>query len=224
MKENLFTDAEISEIKESLSKQSAFIFTGQSGSGKETQSVNLKEFIEKHKPYGRKVLRIVTGDLFREWIKDGKETYTKRRVKEINDAGGIQSPLLATRLWLNELVDKFSGEEHLIIDGSPRTPQEAVLIANAFSSQLYDISKPTVVILNISDKTAMERLVKRNESLARAETGSLEIIQNKLSWYHKDVVPAIRFIKNQGDFRVVEVDGEADEETVFKEMVLKVLL
>ncbi len=215
-------EGDIQSIREYLALPRAFLFTGQSGSGKETQSKGFKAFIEHKKIIGKSVPRIVTGDLFRDWIKNGKDTYTKRRVEEINEEGGIQSPLLATRLWLNALIEEYTGVGPVILDGTPRSPLEAVLVADAFSPRLYNFGSSVIIICNVKDKVAEKRLVEREKNEKRAETANIEVIRKKLAWYHTDVVPAINFLKTKDGFRVIELDGEKKIDEVFEEMILKI--
>jgi adenylate kinase family enzyme len=204
-------------------KPRTFFFTAQSGAGKETQSNKLIDFIVKNDPNKRKILRVVTGDLFRDWIKkSGEENYAAKRIKAINDKGGIQSPVLAVRLLLNYLIDNYTGEEHLIFDGSPRSISEAEMMLEILSERLYDVEKPILaIVLKVSDETAFSRLIERNKAHKRTETSTPENIMAKLSWFHTHVVPAILYMKITRGTRMIEIDGEKEPEEVFKEMIQK---
>lgn len=189
-------------IKKHMAKEpNTFILIGQSGAGKGTQGRLLKKFLEEIDP-SRAVIHLDMGDRFRTWIPHLPD-YRKNKIKADQEAGKLQSYRQAVYLWRNYFEETLrTGDEHIIMDGSPRTVEEAKELIGAFTD---DFSRnPVVIPLTVSDELAFARIVGRNneDGVPRQETASEESIKNKLQYYHTDVVPAINtipekyFVKN----------------------------
>src|SRR3989338_5838634 len=99
------------------SKLKTFIFIGRSGSGKGTQVELLIKKLKEENP-DTPVYYMQTGESFREFIKGN--SYSSRRAREIIEAGQRVHSFSAIRLWANNFVENLNGNEHIIIDGSPR--------------------------------------------------------------------------------------------------------
>ena len=94
-------------------KPQAFIFIGRSGCGNGTQVQLLMDVLKKNDPK-RDILYIQTGQEFRNFVKG--ESFTQKKSREINDAGGLQPEFLAIKMWENPLVEGCTGDEHIILD------------------------------------------------------------------------------------------------------------
>jgi len=64
----------------------------------------------------------------------------------------IASQILAVWMWSHLLVEKMTGEEHVIFDGTPRSFHEAQIIDTAVT--FYNRQRPHVIYLNISRETS----------------------------------------------------------------------
>src|SRR3989344_7068720 len=97
-----------------------FVFIGRSGCGKDTQAELLKKFLEAR--FGlNSVLYISTGDHLRN-LKDHLEFYTARFVNEkILNAGEKAPSALGIWAWATELIHGVTENNHVIINGAPRT-------------------------------------------------------------------------------------------------------
>ena len=103
-------------IEKALLNNPVIILIGQSGCGKGTQKINLE------KTFGTlgfldNFFVIETGDLFRKQIQKFG-SFFRNKIKEIQEAGKLQSPEYATFLWKQEMLYNYSGGP-IIIDGSP---------------------------------------------------------------------------------------------------------
>lgn len=155
------------------------------------------------------------GNEFRKFIEGS--TVTERLCKAVNDVGGLQPEFLAIYMWVNLLVQKYDGTQHIIIDGTPRKYHEAGVLDSIFD--FYKLQRPTVVHLQVSNNWSVEHLMKRGRSDDKREE-----IEARLSWYETEVIPTVGYYKNNPHYEVVEVDGEHSIEEVHKTILEKLSL
>jgi len=187
-----------------------FIFFGTSGSGKGTQALLLKEFLEKND--SKKVLYLETGEKMRDLSK--KDNLTGRKTKEILDAGGLMPEFLPVLVWAEFFVENVNGDEHIILDGVSRREHEAVIIDSVM--KFYDRQNPTVIFLEVSPEWATDKMEKRGRVDDRQEE-----IKNRLAWYEKNVLPAINHFRNNPYYRFISINGEQSIEEVHQEILNK---
>ncbi len=205
---------ETKKISFPAQKPFAIMLIGQSGSGKGTLAPLLMNHLLLNDS-SRKVLISATGDHFRKLLKENN--YTTNLIKEKNDSGELIPLAWPVMLISTFLTDHFTGDEYIIFDGSPRRKDEAKimesLIRDFYGLEIF------VIHLTVDDDTAFKRLIERHKHNPRPETSNPESIREKLSWYHKDVMPAIRYMKTSHAFVVIEVDGTISKEAVFEKVI-----
>ncbi len=140
--------------------QRTFIFIGRSGCGKGTQAALLIHEIEQRDPEKRPIFYLETGAKFREFIKGDK--YSNKLASKILELGERQPDFLAVYNWSSMLVNEMDTEKHLIVDGMPRSYEEALVFDSAIN--FYNLSRPVVVYINVSKEHSRERLVLRGSS------------------------------------------------------------
>lgn len=185
------------------------IFFGPSGAGKGTQAALLKAYIEKHDSL-RKVLYFGTGSRMREFIgKDG--TLTSKLVNDIINTGKLLPSFIPIWLWSDFLIKNYTGVEHLIFDGTRRYLEVTALdTALAF----YERKDVRVLVLNVSRDWSLARLKERGKTDKRIDDLKEKDIDNRLSWYQTEVVPAIDFFRKRPGYRVHDIQGEQTIEEV----------
>ena len=186
-----------------------FIFIGRSGCGKGTQSAMLLEYLKKVDPT-REILYIQSGDEFRKFIQGSSDT--QKMSKEIYDAGGLQPEFLAIYMWAHVLVEKFTKNEHIVMDGMPRKVHEAGVLDSIFG--FYGLNRPAVIHLDINKEVSIDRLIARKRF-----DDNREDIAVRLSWYQTDVVPAIEYYKNNKNYQFLHINGERPIEEVHKDII-----
>lgn len=197
-----------------------FIILGISGSGKGTQLKMVRDVLES-KSNSLPVVELVMGDLFRKlWSASG---YTEDLSKQIVDRGELQPSFLQINLWSNFFRDNLKGEEHLLIDGSPRRLTDAEAMDSAF--RFYNRKKPNFVFLNVSREEAKKRLLKRAKDEAGEdywrdyEDKEESRIEGRFDWYEEHVIPAIKYFENNEYYNFIEVDGERSVEEIHQEII-----
>jgi adenylate kinase len=186
-----------------------FVFIGRSGCGKGTQAKLLIEELGQ-KDAEHPVYYLETGKRFRDFI--AQEGYTNDLARVTMNAGRRQPDFLAIWMWSHHFVEDLKGTEHLVIDGTPRSLQEAQVLDNAFT--FYNRAPVTIIHLNVSRGWSEKHL------LARGRTDdSKDDIKARLDWYEKDVEPAVEFFRKHDRFHFIEVNGEQPIEVVQQEII-----
>lgn len=173
------------------------IFYGKSGSGKGTQAKLLKEFLEKRDPEHR-VLYIETGAAFREFAE--KDNFTAHLVKKVLEEGRLLPEFLPVWIWAQFFVDNIKENEHLILDGLARRPDEVPILAKAL--EFYQKPSPKIVHLTLPDEEVVKRLIGRGRSDDAADE-----IKKRLEWFTLNVVPSIDAWKEFSEVKVYEVSS-----------------
>jgi len=202
-----------------------FIFLGSSGSGKGTQTKNIRNFLES-RGETQNIVELGMGDIFRIFWKDSSLTADLSRV--ILERGGLQPCFLQIYLWTQFFIENLSEDTHLLIDGTPRRIEDARALDSAF--RFYSRSKPVVVYLKVSREWAKERLLERAQSseshellgadsLRVLEDSDLEKIESRLDWFEESALPAIDFFREKHEYTFIEVNGEQSIEAVKEEII-----
>ena len=189
-----------------------YIFIGASGSGKGTQVALLKEYMNKKEP--APIFYLQTGQYFRDFVKG--DTYAARIAREANEKGERQPDFLAMWLWSDIFVKNLTGEEHLIIDGSPRSLNEAQNLDIAM--KFFRREQPAVIYIKVSPEWSRAHLMERAQKEGRVDD-SEESINKRIAWFERDVVPAINYYRRDRDYDFVEINGERTIEEVHRDII-----
>jgi adenylate kinase len=193
-------------------EQLTFMFYGCSGSGKGTQAALLMEYLKKEDPKG-KILYIQTGQKFRDFAK--LDYYTSRRTADVINSGHLMPAFLPIWIWTDFLIKNLDENDHIIFDGLVRRADEAPIFDGAM--KFYARKKPYIILLNVSEKWATERLLERRRSDDKTEE-----IKKRIDWYRTDVVPTLDFFKNNDYYTFLEINGEQTIEQVHEEIIKKI--
>ncbi len=174
------------------------IFVGPQGSGKGTQIERLTAVFKELDP-SRRVVDIQTGRRFRA-LAAKQEGYTEKSVHKTLDTGILQPLFLSVVLWGDAMREHVDPECHLLIDGFPRTVNEAKVLESAL--RLYARSPLTVINLNTPEAVVCKRMEER----ARPDD-TLDSINARLTWYREETVPVIEYYRTRPDTHVVDIDG-----------------
>ena len=190
-----------------------FIFIGASGSGKGTQVALLKEYLAKKEPESP-IFYVQTGEHFREFIKG--DTYAAHIAREVQERGDLQPSFLAMWLWSELFVKNLTGNEHIILDGAPRTLSEAHHLDIAM--KFFKREQPVVIYLKVHREWSFKHLMARAEKEGRKDD-TADSINRRLDWFDHDVVPAINYYRRDRDYDFIEVNGERSIEEVHREII-----
>ena len=192
-----------------------FIFIGRSGCGKGTQADLLQKYIKTQDP-GREIFYLETGSRFRDFIKG--DSLSSKLSLDISHRGDRQPDFLAVWMWAHLFVENLKGNEHVIIDGMPRSINEANVLDSAI--RFYNRVPAYVVYLNVSRSWAEDRL----QSRGRADDQHKDGIKRRLDWFETDVVPAVEHLRQHSEYRFFDINGEQPIEEIHKEIIKKIEL
>lgn len=193
-----------------MASPQTILFYGRSGSGKGTQAKKLIEFLNTNSEH--ESLYIETGSRIREFI--AKEGYTNKVTKEIIDSGGLLPEFLPIWIWSDVLVDEYTGEQHLILDGLSRRVHESSVLDTTFN--FYGIKNPKIVCIDVPRDWSKQRLIERG----RADDDDAEI-ERRLDWYEENTQPAIDYFRDHEEYEFITVNGEQSIEEVHAEVLEK---
>lgn len=195
-----------------LPKPYTFLFTGRSGCGKGTQAELIKKYLEENDK--RSILYVYAGEKMRK-LTEENDSFTAKLANEIMISGGKQPDFLAVWAWSNDFVEKLEKDMHLIIDGSPRTVTEAMILDETFVFYKRENIKP--IILDVSREWAKDKLLKRKRT-----DDTEEKINNRLDFYEKYVRFIIDYYEDQSKNKIIRINGEQTIEEVHQEIMRKV--
>lgn len=195
-----------------MPQQQSFIFIGRYGAGKGTQAKLLMKVLEESGE--RKVLDMETGAGFRKFFKETNHTATLS--KKIVESGQLMPVFMCVYIWGNLLVEKFTGQEYLVFDGTPRKLQEAQMLESVFP--FYGLDKPWVIYLDVEHEESMKRLAIRAKQSGRADDSEAAIVKRRKA-YEDDVIPTIEWYKTNPNVRFLDIDGERPIEEIHEEIV-----
>jgi len=195
-------------------KPQVFFFTGRSGCGKGTQVKLLIDSLKLADP-SRKILYIQTGAELRRFMEG--PSLTQKLTKDILDKGGLPPEFVAIYQWIKIIVEQYSGEEHLIFDGTPRRLHEARMFGSMV--EFYNLGKPWVFNIEIDNEEAVKRLLGRKRF-----DDTEEDIRARLSWYETEVVPVVEYFRTGENYHFANIDGMRSVEEIHKEIAEKLRL
>lgn len=189
------------------------IFIGPQGSGKGTQIEKLTSVLKEKDPI-RRVVDIQTGRRFRS-LAAKHETFAERKISDTLDMGALQPNFLTYILWGQAMLDQLDPISHLLMDGFPRTLQQAKVLEEAFA--FYERINLQVINLDTPEEVVRKRMLER----ARTDD-SEESIETRLRLYREDTLPVLTYYRRRGDTIVHDLDGTDSIEGVHQQ-ILKAL-
>lgn len=172
------------------------ILFGMQGSGKGTQAQLLKEYLESTTQ--TPTLYLETGQLLRDVRTE--ESYTSTLVDETVSAGGLLPSFVPIFALSRKMVSDFTGGEHLIFDGATRRVNQTVVLNNML--QFYKRAPYDVVLITLSEDSAVERLLKRGR-----EDDTEEKIRKRIAWSNEHMDAVMQQFQ-KFDCTIHTIDGE----------------
>jgi adenylate kinase len=173
------------------------LLLGPQGSGKGTQA---KKISEAHE-----IPHIATGDMFRAAIAAGTEL--GKRVEPLLKAGQLV-PDETTIEIIRERLAQDDAQQGFVLDGFPRNLAQA----EALDELLEEIGRPLsiILLLELSDDTARERLGKRASLEGRADDQP-EAIDRRLRDYHAKTEQVVDHYLASGKLVKMHAERPIDE-------------
>ena len=180
------------------------ILFGPPGAGKGTQA---KFLINKYN-----IVQISTGDMLREEVK--LETDLGKAAKLIMDKGDLVSDEIIMSM-IEKRIIKPDCNNGFILDGFPRTLQQAIDLDKILEKLDININKVIEIVVN--EDILLKRIIKRGlESNTIRDDDNSEILKNRIVVYKNDTLPVLEYYKNLN--KLYSVDGMQNVEEVSKDI------
>jgi len=200
------------------------VLLGAPGSGKGTQARKLMA--------ERNIPQISTGDMLRTAVKAGSRFGLQ--AKAIIDAGNLVSDDIMLGL-ISERLAEPDASEGFILDGFPRTEQQALDLAELLDQMgtpldaavLMDIDFDILMkrltgrrtcslsgkLLNVyfSSQAELDACTEGGGELLQREDDTEEVITNRLDVYRARTEPLVAFYRQRNILKTVDADGSVDE-------------
>lgn len=176
------------------------ILFGPPGSGKGTQAAHL---VDKYN-----LLHISTGDLFRYEM--GNDTPLGKEAKSYIEKGELV-PDSVTIGMLRNKVEANPNVPGYIFDGFPRTTAQAAALDELLQEKGQSVSK--LLMLEVTDKEIIKRLLERGKTSGRADDQDESIISNRIAVYRSETSPVYDYYAEQD--KAVKVNGIGGIEEIF---------
>lgn len=170
------------------------VLMGIQGAGKSTQGNLLSKQL--------KIPYLSTGHIFREIAKE--KTKLGRYIKEIISVGSLV-PDEKTIEVVDSYITRPEYKNGYILDGFPRTIHQAKQFSNHVDK---------VIILELTDKEALWRLLYRNETRS---DNSLQSIKKRIDAFHTYTEPVVEYYEKEG--KLIRIDATQSIETVNEEIL-----
>jgi adenylate kinase family enzyme len=191
------------------------IFIGRSGCGKGTQAELLQKYLEARDGAGS-CFYVYTGEKFRSLIKR-EDLLSARFLKDrVIDKGEKAPDFLAIWAWGSRFVEEMDDHRHVLMDGSPRTLLEALMLDDAFA--FYDRKNIYPIFLDVSSEVVIKRMKLR----ARSDDTDSQI-KNRLAFYDEYVVPAVEYYDLKSKNKLIHINGDSDDREAIHRSILKAL-
>lgn len=200
------------------------VMLGRQGAGKGTQCTRLsRHFVVPH---------ISTGDMLRAAVKEGTEF--GRKAQEYMSAGDLLPDDIIIGIVEERLLKDDTRNRGFILDGFPRTEEQAESLAEITSDQplnmVIDLDVPTDIVLerlasrrvcvDCGANYAVQSPPKHNwscdycggEVIQRADDTE-EAIRRRLALYEAETAPLVDWYQARDLLMVVDGEGAADEVT-----------
>ena len=178
-----------------MDKKKAIIMVGAPGSGKGTQGKILQERTG-FKAY-------VMSSLIRDVVKPGSELFDKM-------ARGV---LLSDSDVFEIFRTGFGFEERVIIDGIPRSLDQAYWLYGFLYDNNYDVE---VVYLRVDEGKLLQRILKRAQEQGRSDDNE-EVFKHRLQVFDDSRDVVLEVFKKE----IIEVDGDRDIDVISNDIIDK---
>tara|TARA_B110000196_G_C21119728_1_gene652522 strand:- start:1245 stop:1808 length:564 start_codon:yes stop_codon:yes gene_type:complete len=184
------------------------ILLGLIGAGKGTQAKKLVESMG--------FLHISTGDMFREAVKN--QNAIGIEVEGYMNRGDLVPDELTIKMLL-ERIDRDDAQDHLLLDGFPRTVSQCEALDSALLTKNLQID--FAINLFVKEAILLERISKRAK-IENRQDDQEEIAKQRLHNQRNSLKEVSCFYSNTNKF--IEVDGFGSVDTVHKRVMQEISL
>jgi len=183
-----------------------FLIIGAPGSGKTTDA----EIIAKNNI--ESIIHYSTGDLLRA------EVLSKSELGNTINGFISKGNLVPLEIVVNTIITaiKKSDKDNVIIDGYPRSIEQMDALSK-FIDEDEDIILPAVIFTEVSESTAMNRVLGR----ARGDDDNEKVFKNRMKVFSEPLESISKFYENKGIYHIVDAERSIEEIVADVEKIIK---
>lgn len=176
------------------------IIFGPPGVGKGTQSEMLAKNLN--------LFHLSTGEYLRKEIEEGSDLGIK--AKHIVEKGSLVPDEIMIGIVAKALRENLDGKSGFILDGFPRTNEQAKELDQIFNEMNFKDIK--VLFLVVNDDELVSRLTKRGRV-----DDTEDIIRKRLKIYTDSTRPVLEYYMSEG--KVTEIDGVGEIDEIYTKIL-----
>lgn len=176
------------------------VLLGPPGSGKGTQGALLTQRTGW--------LRISTGDLLREAVKQGTEL--GRRAQGFMDRGELVPDEVILGL-LEEVLSRPEAQRGVVMDGFPRTVAQAEKVDQVLAARGQRVDR--VLFFEVPEAELLRRVLGRSQAENRSDD-TPEAFRRRLAVYREQTAPLVDYYRKRGV--LAEIDGTGTVEQILQ--------
>ncbi|KAK6112393.1 Adenylate kinase family protein [Brugia pahangi] len=152
------------------------------------------------------------GDLLRKEVQANADDQLWQRIGKKMDAGEAVPTKICRELLYSKIYDEDNISSGYIIEGYPRTKNQAIDFENQIDRLV------SVILIDCTEDFCIETIKKRNKEgiLVRTDDNP-EVINARLQMFKQNTLPMLKYFDDKGKLKVV--DGDNNLEKIFEEIV-----
>ncbi|KAF1747159.1 hypothetical protein GCK72_023620 [Caenorhabditis remanei] len=150
------------------------------------------------------------GDILRKKINNEKNDEMWEKVAKKMNSGDPIPTKMCRQVLYDELHTRGTSNWGYVIEGYPKSPDQLVDLEH--SLQRTDLA----ILIDCTEQFCVEVINKRSQENKRSDDDQ-EAVRARLEYFKKNTLPMLKTLDDKGKLRVV--DGDADPDTVFKEVI-----
>ncbi len=155
------------------------------------------------------LFHLSTGEYLRKAVSEGTEL--GKKAKEIMESGQLVPDDIMIGI-VKEALEKNTTESGFILDGFPRTIEQAKALSLIFSEMGFKEIK--IITLHADEDEIVRRLLKRGRT-----DDTEEIIRKRMKVYCETTYPIIDYYKDKAE--IIEINGVGEIDDINQEIISK---
>lgn len=181
------------------------IFFGPPGAGKGTQA----DLISNE----YKLPHLSTGNIFRNKLLENDQVSIN--LKKIIDSGELISDQITNKI-VSERIEKDDCNKGFILDGYPRTIDQAIFLDKKLKEKKLSISK--IIDIKIDKKTIIDR-IKSRSNIENRKDDNEEVLETRISKYQTETKPLSDYYKSLYPSDYHDINGDQEIKKINRDIL-----
>ena len=181
------------------------IFFGPPGAGKGTQA----DLISNE----YKLPHLSTGNIFRNKLLENDQVSIN--LKKIIDSGELISDQITNKI-VSERIEKDDCNKGFILDGYPRTIDQAFFLDKKLKEKKLSISK--IIDIKIDKKTIIDR-IKSRSNIENRKDDNEEVLETRISKYQTETKPLSDYYKSLYPSDYHDINGDQEIKKINRDIL-----